>query len=115
MKLKAKRTIKLLEDIFKKDDIVTLEIKKSTEDKLIHPTLYARKWNGDVLLLSSDRVVDKNKLPEGVFKFCDAYISPKGNYEGYTIITQDGKRYNDSMIAGMIGHKPLSYLFEKVK
>lgn len=115
MQIRAKRTFKNLEDIFKEGDILTLNVKKYEEDTVICNALYGFKHpTFGIILRPSKEVIEHSKLKEGVWKFCDPVVAPKGSYKSSTITTADGRTYDSSTITRAIGYIPLKDIFEKV-
>ncbi len=119
MKLRAKKTYPQLDGIIKAGDIVTLELQRYEQDHLIHNALYggfSKVFNTVVLIPSAK--VNPDNLPEGVWKFCDANIAPKGSVKAcphsYVIITEDGRRYGEDVIINAIGYKSIGDIFDKV-
>jgi len=116
MQIRAKKTFKNLEDIFKKGDVLTLNVKTYEEDTLICNALYGGKHPQlGIILVPSTKILDNSKLPEGVWKFCDPVYAPKGSYKSSTITTADGRTYSTSIISQFIGYSnKMSDIFEKV-
>lgn len=116
MQIRAKKTFKNLEDIFKAGDILTLNVKKYEEDTVICNALYGFKdHNYGIILRQSKKVVEQSELPKGFWKFCDPVYAPKGSYKSSTITTADGRTYSTSIISQFIGYSHrMSDIFEKV-
>ena len=126
MEIQCIKTFKNLDGICKEGDVLTLEFQRYKKDYVIHPILYGKKvWatlrNKSVettMLVPSVKIIDPDKLPEGVWKFCDANIAPKGSIklspDSWVAITEDGRRYPESTFIGAIGYQPLSKIFKKV-
>ena len=115
MQIRAKRTFKNLEDIFKEGDVLTLNVKKYEEDTVICNALYGFKHPSlGIILMPSKQIVEHSKLKEGVWKFCDPVVAPKGSFKEWGITTSDGRIYDSSTIRNAIGYIPLKNIFEKV-
>jgi hypothetical protein len=115
MKIRAKKTFENLKEIFQKGDVLTLNVERCQEDTIICNALYGQLWNGKVILRPSHKIIDHNKLPEGVWKFCDPVIAKKDSYKSSTITTADGRTYSTSIISSMIGYsQKMSDIFEKL-
>ncbi len=126
MKVKTIKTYKNLDGICKEGDILTLEFQRYEEDHVIHNALYGRKTFikernksvETVMLIPSAKIINPSELPEGVWKFCDEKIAPKGSIKhspnSWVAITEDGRRYPESTFIGAIGYQPLSKIFAKM-
>ena len=97
MKVKALKTFPQLKEIFVKDDILEIEPVLRTEECVIHP--------GQTKL---DKTTGK------VVRLTEPIIAQIGDYNGYTLVTADGRRYKDSCIYGFVGNKKLSEMFIKI-
>lgn len=116
MQIRAKKTFKNLEDIFREGDVLTLNVKKYEEDTVICNALYGFKHpTFGIILIPSKQIVEHSKLKEGVWKFCDSVVAPKGSYKSSTITTADGRTYSTSIISQFIGYShKMSDIFEKL-
>jgi hypothetical protein len=97
MKVQAIETFKQLRDIFVKDEILDLEVILRDKDVELHP--------GQRML---------NKVTGKWEQVTPPIIAKKGEYNGYRLITSDGRRYTDSGIYALVGNKKLSEMFKKL-
>lgn len=114
MKVQAIKTFQNLKDIFQKGDILTLNIIRHSKDTEIQKALYGFKHPQFGIVIIPSNKINPNQLKEGMWKFSDPVIAPKGSYNGYTITTKKGLTYPESSIVNMIGYVPLNEIFKVV-